>query len=689
MTAQQLIAADLLLVVLSAAGWLGAGVAAAMRRGTLTRVAAAAAAVLTLARVGVVVALGGYGWWFVQEKVIVALPLVAVAAAALLISRAVGMMVIGVASAAGLLVGYPADVSDALLAVAVVAIASLLARRIVEPATPGAPSPGAPSPGAPSRGGASPVAVSVGIFPAGPASPDTESARGESAATESVGGESAGGESADTASAGGESTGPLKVGSMSLGGPVGGSRFLAGGVALAAVAAFAGVGLAFVPPPELDAGGGPVRTDGVSVPVTQLRGPDAPAPGGTVRRYDLAARQASVTLASGRQVSAWTYNGQVPGPALTATEGDLVEVRLTNVDIPDGVTLHWHGYDVANAEDGAPGVTQDAVLPGQEHLYRFLADQVGTYWYHTHQVSDLGVRLGLYGALIVRPATSAPGLDLTVPVHTLDGTVVIGLDDGVEARQVAPGTPVRLRLINTDSTPHRFTLAGTAFALAAVDGNDLRGPGELRETALSLAAGGRYDLTFTMPSGPVALLVDDDPGVGLRLAPAAEQLTVDTSGWPELDLTTYGTAAEPPLRGPFDRDFTLVLDRGFALVDGVPAYAQTINGRAFPKVPTQHVRLGDLVRLTVVNRSMETHPWHLHGHRVLVLAKDGRAVSGSPLWMDSVDVRPGEVWQLALRADNPGVWMNHCHNLAHADQGMSMHLAYEAVTTPFHGGHGG
>ena len=67
------------------------------------------------------------------------------------------------------------------------------------------------------------------------------------------------------------------------------------------------------------------------------------------------------------------------------------------------MTLHWHGYDVACGEDGAPGVTQEVVAPGEEFVYRFRADQVGTYWYHTHQASHRGVRRGLYGTLVVTP----------------------------------------------------------------------------------------------------------------------------------------------------------------------------------------------------------------------------------------------------------------------------------------------
>lgn len=50
----------------------------------------------------------------------------------------------------------------------------------------------------------------------------------------------------------------------------------------------------------------------------------------------------------------------------------------------------------------------------------------------------------------------------------------------------------------------------------------------------------------------------------------------------------------------------------------------------------------------------------------------------------------GEVWAVALLADNPGIWMDHCHNLDHAAEGMMMALAYRGVTSPFDqgGAHG-
>ncbi|WP_327040146.1 multicopper oxidase family protein [Micromonospora ureilytica] len=381
------------------------------------------------------------------------------------------------------------------------------------------------------------------------------------------------------------------------------------------------------------------------------------------RRFTLTAGTATVD-AGGRDVDAWAFNGQVPGPELTATVGDVLEVTLRNRDIGRGVTLHWHGYDVPNDQDGVPGVTQAAVRPGQEFVYRFRADQAGTYWYHTHSASDVGVRMGLYGVLVVRPGP-VTGLDVTVPVHTLAGRQL----PAPRVERVEAGVPVRLRLINTDSTTHRYALAGTAFRVAAIDGVDLRGPTPLVDTAVLIPAGGRYDLVFDAPATPVALFVDG------RAVYSTGPVSTATGAWPVLDPLGYGATAPAPW-SRFDKTFTLVLDRGLDLRTFLPRYAHTVNGAADPDIPPQVVRLGDVVRFTIVNRSQIVHPWHLHGHHVLVLARDGKPATGGPLWLDSFDVRPGEVWEVAFRADNPGMWANHCHNLAHADAGMTLHLMY-------------
>ena len=116
----------------------------------------------------------------------------------------------------------------------------------------------------------------------------------------------------------------------------------------------------------------------------------------------------TATLTVTREAGRYLVNGTSPGPTLEATVGDLVEVRLVNDGVQDGITLHWHGVDVPNAADGVAGVTQDAVMTGEEHTYRFVVDQAGSFWYHSHQISHEQVRQGLLGALVVHPATVDP-----------------------------------------------------------------------------------------------------------------------------------------------------------------------------------------------------------------------------------------------------------------------------------------
>ncbi|GIJ24442.1 multicopper oxidase family protein [Micromonospora lutea] len=647
MTTAALTVLDHTWALLAAAAWLAAGVTAMRRYARAARVLFVAALTLTLAKGVSVALLAGRGWWFVQEKVLLGMPLLAVAAVVaavvagpILLTRATGaprpagrdragviaLFAAGYAALAGFvltyLVGYPLTLPAALITVGLVVAAVLLTARSV--AVPGT----------------------------------------------------------DVAEEAKPNAGPP---GLSRRGFLG----VAGGV-VAVGATGTGAGLSVLSSgPAHTAGGGPGPTRGALLSVADLRGPDTPAPGGVRRAYELTARRAAVRLPSGQDVDAWTFDGVAPGPQLTATEGDLIEVSLVNHDIDEGVTLHWHGYDVPCGEDGVAGLSQPVVASGKTFRYRFRADQVGTYWYHTHHVSHIGVRRGLYGVLVVTPRTDPDpaDLDLVVPVHTFSGGAAVA---GVE-HVAAAGATVRLRLVNTDSDPRRFALAGTPFRVVAVDGRDLQGPGETSRTALRVAAGGRRDLVFVMPETPVALFVDGVAAVWLRPSPDAPDGGAgaqDTADWPELDLFTYGTSAPVPLRtATADRHFTLVLDRGVAMVDGRPAFAQTVNGRGHPSIPDQIVSDGDIVRFTVVNRSLETHPWHLHGHPVLILSRNGQPSSGSPLWMDTFDVRPGEVWEVMFQANNRGIWMNHCHNLPHADQGMMLRLRYDGVSTPFHGGH--
>jgi FtsP/CotA-like multicopper oxidase with cupredoxin domain len=425
-----------------------------------------------------------------------------------------------------------------------------------------------------------------------------------------------------------------------------------------------------------------------SVSVAELRTPADQS--GAVRSFELTAQQEQVRLSSGTEVSAWTY-GSVPGPELRVTQGDLVEVTLRNADIDAGVTIHWHGYDVPAGEDGVAGVTQDAVRPGDSFTYRFATPDPGTYWYHTHQASAEGVRRGLFGTLVVLPPAGVPeAVDLTVPLHTLGGAVILGASDAAATRTVAAGQSVRMRLVNTDQVPHRFRVDGAPFTVVAADGQDLAGGAPVTGQTLRVPAGGRLDVSLTMPATGVRLSSNASATATLSLGPVGVAPPAATSGEPDdLDLLSYGVPDHPtktPPTGGGRVDATMVLDRLPRFLGGRPVYGYTVNGAVFPHIPSLTVSEGNRVRLTVVNRGLDTHPMHVHGHHVLVVSRDGIRSTGAPLRLDTFDVQPGEVWVVEFVANNPGIWMDHCHNLDHAAEGMMMALTYRGVTSPFEQG---
>jgi FtsP/CotA-like multicopper oxidase with cupredoxin domain len=441
---------------------------------------------------------------------------------------------------------------------------------------------------------------------------------------------------------------------------------------------------------SVDYGGGPAASHDIhhGRSIALLRGPRVPAP---PHHYELTARTARVRLTSGRTVNALTFNGMAPGPELRVRQGDVIEVTLVNEDVAGGVTIHWHGVDLQNAEDGVAGVTQDAVLPGERYTYHFAADQVGTFWYHSHQVSSTEVKRGLFGALVIEPREGpTERLDWALSVHTFDGVPTINADDGGAQRAVPPGTSVRLRLVNTDSFGQRLALDGTRFRVAAIDGTELNGPEPIEGQALVLAAGGRMDVSFPMPTTPVQLsLGDTNAGVVLSADGTA---TPQLRQVPEQDFDplSYGEPAPTPFdaKSTFDRRFEFRITRKPGFLDGRPGLQWAINGGIYPDVPTFVVAEGDLVEITITNDTKVVHPMHLHGHHVLVLSRDGVPKSGSPWWSDTLNVLPGESYVVAFRAVNPGIWMDHCHNLPHAAAGLTMHLAYAGFTTPFLvGGH--
>lgn len=394
-------------------------------------------------------------------------------------------------------------------------------------------------------------------------------------------------------------------------------------------------------------------------------------------KMTLTARKERFRLSSGEPVDGYTVNGTSPGPVLRAVEGQLVEVRLVNASVPARVTLHWHGVDVPNAADGVAGVTQDAVPVGGTYTYRFVVDQAGTFWYHSHQVSPTQVQRGLFGALVVAPRRVDPAVrDELALVHVYGGLQTLNGRTGDAKVDVAAGTRVRVRVINTDNGAASVWASGSPYRVLAIDAFDVNAPTPVRDQVVRLTAGGRVDVEVTAPArvelgGAGAVVL----GAGATATPQPTK---------RVDFLTYGEPAKIGFDADRpDRTFRYSIGRRPGFAKGRPGLWWSINGGLFPDVPMFVVAEGDVVRMRIKNSSGDVHPMHLHGHHAVVLARNGVKATGSPWWVDSLDVASGDSYDIAFKADNPGIWMFHCHNLPHAAQGLVAHLMYAGVTEPY------
>ena len=123
---------------------------------------------------------------------------------------------------------------------------------------------------------------------------------------------------------------------------------------------------------------------------------------------------------------------------------------------------------------------------------------------------------------------------------------------------------------------------------------------------------------------------------------------------------------EPRNPKPIERadvDYTMILNDG--------SHGYTLNGKGFPATEPVVAKLGQKVRLRFMNEGMMIHPMHLHGMHMTVIAKDGWD-QPAPWKCDTLNIAPGERWDVIVNCNNPGTWAFHCHILPHAESDHGM-----------------
>ncbi|RCG26355.1 multicopper oxidase family protein [Streptomyces diacarni] len=255
--------------------------------------------------------------------------------------------------------------------------------------------------------------------------------------------------------------------------------------------------------------------------------------------------------------------------------------------------------------------------------------------------------------------------DVKYPYYLVNGRT----PQDPESFRARPGDRVRIRLVNAGGdTAFRVALGGHRMTVTHTDGYPVE---HATTDALLLGMGERYDVLVTVKDGvfPLTALAEGKKAQARALLRTGGGATPSPKSRPgELDgtlLTADKLRAEGPVRLEADRPDRTVT---FKLTGSMATYDWGINGKKYDPEQRHPVTAGERVRLRFVNTTDMWHPMHLHGHTFAL-------PDGGPR-KDTSIVLPGKTLEVDFDADNPGLWMVHCHNVYHGEAGMMTVLGY-------------
>lgn len=230
-------------------------------------------------------------------------------------------------------------------------------------------------------------------------------------------------------------------------------------------------------------------------------------------------------------------------------------------------------------------------------------------------------------------------------------------------------------MINAGSdTAFRVALAGHALTVTHTDGYPVT-PREV--DALLIGMGERYDVAVTAQDGVFPLVAAAEGKnaqaralliTGAGSPPAPDYQPTELTG--RVGTAEVFTATPEVDLGDSVPEVTLPV----TLTGSMTSYDWGINGQRYPTGSPLQIRQGQRAVLRFTNTTTMWHPMHLHGHTFQILRADGTRGPRK----DTAIVLPGRTLSVALVADNPGVWMMHCHNTYHQEVGMMTQLSYTA-----------
>jgi hypothetical protein len=215
-----------------------------------------------------------------------------------------------------------------------------------------------------------------------------------------------------------------------------------------------------------------------------------------------------------QKIRAWGYNGTTPGPTIEATEGDRIRVILKN-ELPEPTSIHWHGIELPNDQDGATPETNRPILPGETFTYEFTLYQSGTFMYHSGYNVMKQDDYGLHGMLVVHPKKYENEIDRDIAIFLQQWRIRPGNKDpdlvsmdfnwftfngfaapNIPMIKVKEGDRVRIRFANVIMMSHPIHIHGHTWWVVGTEGGPIPKSAQWPGNTISVSPGTTRDVEF-------------------------------------------------------------------------------------------------------------------------------------------------------------------------------------------------
>ncbi|NOS84136.1 MAG: multicopper oxidase domain-containing protein [Ignavibacteria bacterium] len=407
----------------------------------------------------------------------------------------------------------------------------------------------------------------------------------------------------------------------------------------------------------------------------------------------------------GQNTQIITVNSSYPGPSVVIDKGQTFTANVIN-NLSEVITTHWHGVSTPANMDGHP---RNPILPGGSFTYTFpVTNRGGTYFYHAHadMLTAKQVYRGFAGFFIVRdPAenynlpsgvydvplciqdrrtadipnfTYNPGSPEQTWGYLGDTVLVNGTPD---AYFEVGRTLYRFRLLNgSNARVYRIAFSDNrSFSIIGTDGGLKDAP--VSATQFNLAPGERVEILVDFSSNTIG------QNVTLRSLAFTHGGTLPYKQGIALDIIRFDVTNNNTSGGIIPAAFSpityynsneVVETRTFTLTMSGSHPMHKINGLTFDinRVDWQ-TRQNSLEKWRIVNATADFHPMHTHEAQWQVLSRNNNTnlPPSDKGWKDTVNLNPGETVEVLVKfIDHKGLYLFHCHNLEHEDEGMMLNF---------------